>query len=148
MTDEESFAVTPLWHVGGGKAFVDFQNDVTANDVVLAEREGFRSVEHLKRYTTLGMATDQGKLSNVNGLAIMAALTGPDDTGDWNDQLPAAAGPSHDRRFSWASSRQAVSPNAVNALAPMGAAAQRHLCRSRTMATRAIFSERRRKWLA
>ena len=58
-----------------GKAFVDFQHDVTREDVVLAAREGFRSVEHLKRYTTLGMATDQGKTSNVNGLAIMAALT-------------------------------------------------------------------------
>jgi methylglutamate dehydrogenase subunit C len=74
--DDETFAVSAFWHVGGGKAFVDFQNDVTADDVALSEREGFRSVEHLKRYTTLGMATDQGKLSNVNGLAIMAALTG------------------------------------------------------------------------
>jgi methylglutamate dehydrogenase subunit C len=74
--DDETFAVTALWHVTGHKAFVDFQNDVTTDDIALAEREGFRSVEHLKRYTTLGMATDQGKLSNVNGLAIMAALTG------------------------------------------------------------------------
>ena len=76
--DDETFAVTSFWHVSGGKAFVDFQNDVTADDIALSEREGFRSVEHLKRYTTLGMATDQGKLSNVNGLAIMAALTGQD----------------------------------------------------------------------
>jgi sarcosine oxidase subunit alpha len=75
-TDDESFAVTPLWHVEGGKAFVDFQNDVTVDDLAQAEREGFRAVEHLKRYTTLGMATDQGKLSNVNGLAIVATLTG------------------------------------------------------------------------
>jgi len=60
----------------GGKAFVDFQHDVTAADVVLAAREGFRPVELLKRYTTLGMATDQGKTANVNALAIMAALTG------------------------------------------------------------------------
>jgi methylglutamate dehydrogenase subunit C len=75
-TDDETFAVAPFWHLGGHKAFVDFQNDVTADDIALSEREGFRSVEHLKRYTTLGMATDQGKLSNVNGLAIMAALTG------------------------------------------------------------------------
>jgi methylglutamate dehydrogenase subunit C len=76
--DEETCAITPMWHVGGAnsrKAFVDFQNDVTAADIALAKREGFRAVEHLKRYTTLGMATDQGKLSNVNGLAIMAALT-------------------------------------------------------------------------
>jgi heterotetrameric sarcosine oxidase alpha subunit len=56
-----------------GKSFVDFQHDVTAEDVRLAHREGFVSVEHLKRYTTLGMATDQGKTSNVPGLAIMAA---------------------------------------------------------------------------
>lgn len=55
-----------------GKAFVDFQHDVTADDVRLAHREGFVSVEHLKRYTTLGMATDQGKIANVPGLAIMA----------------------------------------------------------------------------
>jgi sarcosine oxidase subunit alpha len=59
-----------------GKAFVDFQHDVTAEDVRLAHREGFQSVEHLKRYTTLGMATDQGKTSNVPGLAIMAEALG------------------------------------------------------------------------
>ncbi len=59
-----------------GKAFVDFQHDVTADDVRLAHREGFVSVEHLKRYTTLGMATDQGKTSNVPGLAIMAEASG------------------------------------------------------------------------
>ncbi len=54
------------------KAFVDFQNDVLAKDIRLAVREGFRSVEHIKRYTTNGMATDQGKTSNINGLAIAA----------------------------------------------------------------------------
>lgn len=59
-----------------GKAFVDFQNDVTVSDIALAAREGFTSVEHLKRYTTLGMATDQGKTANVVGLAVMAELTG------------------------------------------------------------------------
>ncbi|RUM98437.1 sarcosine oxidase subunit alpha [Pseudaminobacter arsenicus] len=52
------------------KAFVDFQNDVTAKDIRLAVREGFLSIEHIKRYTTTGMATDQGKTSNINGLAI------------------------------------------------------------------------------
>lgn len=78
QTGDERSDVRPLWQVGGsrGKAFVDLQNDVTADDVALAAREGFRSVEHLKRYTTLGMATDQGKTSNVNGLAMMAELTG------------------------------------------------------------------------
>jgi sarcosine oxidase subunit alpha len=77
VTPEQS-ASTPLWKapVKPGKAFVDFQNDVTAADVTLAHREGFRPVEHLKRYTTLGMATDQGKTSNLPGLAMMATLTG------------------------------------------------------------------------
>ena len=56
----------------GHKAFVDFQNDVTANDLKLAEREGFRSIEHVKRYTTAGMGTDQGKTSNVNALQLVA----------------------------------------------------------------------------
>jgi sarcosine oxidase subunit alpha len=54
------------------KAFIDFQNDVTAKDIRLAVREGFKSIEHIKRYTTTGMATDQGKTSNINGLAIAA----------------------------------------------------------------------------
>jgi sarcosine oxidase subunit alpha len=55
-----------------GKHFIDFQNDVTERDIRLAAREGFRSVEHTKRYTTNGMATDQGKTSNVIGLALLA----------------------------------------------------------------------------
>jgi sarcosine oxidase subunit alpha len=62
--------------VGKGRAFVDFQNDVTTKDVALAAREGFRSVEHLKRYTTTGMATDQGKTSNVNALGVLATSLG------------------------------------------------------------------------
>ena len=72
------YDIVPLWRVKEAKhkAFVDFQNDVTANDIALAEREGYRSVEHVKRYTTLGMATDQGRTSNVNGLAILAEITG------------------------------------------------------------------------
>lgn len=70
-------APAPLLEIKAkGKAFVDFQHDVTADDVRLAHREGFVSVEHLKRYTTLGMATDQGKTSNVPGLAIMADAAG------------------------------------------------------------------------
>ncbi|TDP43394.1 sarcosine oxidase subunit alpha family protein [Zavarzinia compransoris] len=77
-TGEDRSAATALWQVPGskGKSFVDFQHDVTDRDVALAAREGFRSVEHLKRYTTLGMATDQGKTANVNGHALMAAQTG------------------------------------------------------------------------
>jgi heterotetrameric sarcosine oxidase alpha subunit len=75
--DDERTGMTPFWyaHESKGKAFVDFQHDVTSEDVALAAREGFRSVELLKRYTTLGMGTDQGKTSNINGLAILASLT-------------------------------------------------------------------------
>ena len=58
------------------KAFVDFQNDVTARDIRLAVREGFKSIEHIKRYTTTGMATDQGKTSNLNGLQIASTALG------------------------------------------------------------------------
>lgn len=58
------------------KAFIDFQNDVTAKDIRLAVREGMRSIEHVKRYTTNGMATDQGKMSNINGLMIAADALG------------------------------------------------------------------------
>ncbi|RMF33130.1 MAG: FAD-dependent oxidoreductase, partial [Alphaproteobacteria bacterium] len=58
------------------KAFLDFQNDVKVSDIQLAAREGYANVEHAKRYTTLGMATDQGKLSNINGLGVLADARG------------------------------------------------------------------------
>ncbi|MDE2003469.1 MAG: sarcosine oxidase subunit alpha, partial [Betaproteobacteria bacterium] len=78
--DGEGPAVEPLWVVPArgkqGKAFVDLQNDVTVRDIELAAREGYQAVEHLKRYTTLGMGTDQGKTGNVIGLALMAAQLG------------------------------------------------------------------------
>ncbi|SAK80395.1 sarcosine oxidase subunit alpha [Caballeronia temeraria] len=73
----------PLWIVGGKdlstrgpKQFVDFQNDVSAADIYLAAREGFESVEHVKRYTAMGFGTDQGKLGNINGMAILAQALG------------------------------------------------------------------------
>lgn len=78
--DGERAAVEPLWSVPArgkpGKAFVDLQDDVTVRDIEVACREGYQAVEHLKRYTTLGMGTDQGKTSNVIGLALMAAQLG------------------------------------------------------------------------
>ena len=75
--DAIDYAPAPVFEIKSKhKAFVDLQHDVTADDVRLAHREGFVSVEHLKRYTTLGMATDQGKTSNVTGLAIMAEARG------------------------------------------------------------------------
>ena len=81
---EPSAAAPPRMAISyAGKAFIDLQNDVTADDIALAHREAFSSVEHLKRYTTLGMATDQGKTSNVNALALLAELKG---------ERPGAAG--------------------------------------------------------
>jgi sarcosine oxidase subunit alpha len=59
-------------HPSTTRAWIDFQNDVTAKDVKLAIREGFRSIEHVKRYTTTGMATDQGKTSNMNALGLVS----------------------------------------------------------------------------
>jgi hypothetical protein len=82
--EDTPFRITPLFHVPGkGRAWLDQQNDVTVKDVKLAHQEGYISVEHLKRYTTLGMATDQGKTSNIGGLAVMAEMTGKSipDTG-------------------------------------------------------------------
>ncbi len=77
-TADEGTSISAFWHVEEAKhkAFVDYQNDVASKDIALAEREGYRSIEHVKRYTTLGMATDQGRTSSVNGLAILAELTG------------------------------------------------------------------------
>ncbi len=76
--EDAPVSITPKWYVnaGKGRAWIDPQNDVTVKDVKLAHKENFTSVEHLKRYTTLGMATDQGKTGNVLGLAVMAGLTG------------------------------------------------------------------------
>jgi sarcosine oxidase subunit alpha len=73
----------PMTRVAGvaGKQFVDLQNDVTADDVALAARENYRAVEHLKRYTTTGMGTDQGKTSNINALLLMGELTGAGPAG-------------------------------------------------------------------
>ncbi|KNE27315.1 sarcosine oxidase subunit alpha family protein [Achromobacter spanius] len=73
----------PIWQVAdgrrpgrGAKQFVDYQNDVTVADIHLAVREGYHSVEHVKRYTAMGFGTDQGKLGNINGAAVLAAALG------------------------------------------------------------------------
>ena len=70
----DKFWCMPLPDKKHYKRFVDFQNDVAVSDIQLAVREGFRSIEHVKRYTTLGMATDQGKTSNLNGLQLVSDL--------------------------------------------------------------------------
>ncbi len=79
LGNDSETPITPVWMMPHGagaalrtKMWLDFQNDVKVSDVQLAAREGYESVEHAKRYTTLGMATDQGKLSNINGLAVLS----------------------------------------------------------------------------
>lgn len=81
--DRDRAALRAIWRIGPAgarkrKRFVDLQNDVTDEDIALAVREGYRSVEHVKRYTTLGMGTDQGKTSNAVGFAHIAAALGAD----------------------------------------------------------------------
>lgn len=77
QADSAAGATEPLWSVPGkGRAWLDFANDVTTKDVKQSAAEGFKSVEHMKRYTTQGMAPDQGKSSNINALAILADATG------------------------------------------------------------------------
>jgi sarcosine oxidase subunit alpha len=76
LTPSPDYHLQPLWHVDGmkpgDKAFVDVQNDVTLDDIGLAMREGFDTVEHVKRYTTAGMGIDQGKIGNVNVIGNIA----------------------------------------------------------------------------
>jgi len=75
-SEDKPLKLKPFWFVKSNKrSWVDLQNDVTVKDITLAHQEGFSSVEHVKRYTTLGMATDQGKTSNVIGLAVLADAT-------------------------------------------------------------------------
>ena len=75
--EDRPYVLKALWAVEGkGRAWLDFANDVTTKDVKLAAQEGYRSVEHMKRYTTQGMAPDQGKNSNVAALAVLADATG------------------------------------------------------------------------
>ncbi len=105
----ESFWMVPEEVSKSQRQWIDFHNDVTVKDVALAARENFIAVEHLKRYTTLGMALDQGKTSNVNGLAVMGQLTGrsPDAVGTTTFRPPytpvtfgAIAGARHGRLYS------------------------------------------------
>ena len=74
--DRSAGPAPAFWQTGGGGSFVDLQYDVTAADVELAAREGYRSVEHMKRYTALGMGTDQGKTSGMAGLMLLSGALG------------------------------------------------------------------------
>jgi sarcosine oxidase subunit alpha len=80
------------WPGIAGKQFVDLQNDVASSDIGLAAQENYRSVEHLKRYTTTGMGTDQGKTSNINALVLMGEFTGrePEEVGTTKFRPPFA----------------------------------------------------------
>ena len=79
----EENPIEPLWRAPAAqdadrcpKQFIDFQNDTSVSDIRLAAREGYRNVEHVKRYTALGFGTDQGKLGNINGVAVLADILG------------------------------------------------------------------------
>ncbi len=75
--DPQSTPLSALWEIpGNGKAFVDLQNDVTTADVRLSHREGYEHVEHMKRFTTHGMASDQGRIGGLLGSAVLAAARG------------------------------------------------------------------------
>jgi glycine cleavage system aminomethyltransferase T len=75
--EDGAYDIAPLWHVEGrGRAWLDLASDVTVKDVQQAGAENYRSVEHMKRYTTQGMAPDQGKTSNIAALAVLAEVTG------------------------------------------------------------------------
>ena len=95
-------SVMPLWAVPArrksAKRFVDLQNDVTVNDIALAAREGYQAVEHLKRYTTLGMGTDQGKTSNLLGTRADGRATRRADPECGHDDVPSAVHAGDDGR--------------------------------------------------
>lgn len=109
-SDGDADHATPLWSISGAKtkAFIDFQNDVARSDIDLAVQEGYGHVEMAKRYTTTGMATDQGKLSNVNAIGVLAEArrTSPAQVGTTTFRpfytpvsFGALAGTSHGKHF-------------------------------------------------
>ncbi len=119
MPRRSLYASTPLWWVKeiDGKAFVDYQNDVTAKDLPLAAREGYSSIELAKRYTTAGMATDQGKLGNVNAIAILAEAAGKSMDRDRHHDFPALLHAGAFRRLRRALYRPSFPAGAQDALA-------------------------------
>ncbi len=150
--DDEATSLAPLWLVdspaSSSKAFVDFQNDVTREDVALAAREGFRSVELLKRYTTLGMATDQGKTSSINGHAIMAALTERTipELGTTTFRPPYT--PVAIAAFAGAHRGKHSRPTRYTAGPRLGGGARRFVCRGGRLAPGAMVCRSRRRQLA
>ena len=143
-----SGAPQPLWSVPcatkGAKRFVDWQNDVTVDDIALAAREGYRSVEHLKRYTTLGMGTDQGKIvqhrrsrAARGGARRAHRLRGHDD-------VPAAVHAGRPRRVSRHRRRAARRADALLGDARLACRARRALRQRGAVEAAALVSARRR----
>ena len=142
----------PLWVVPSakpvgenGKHFVDLQNDVTAADVALAPREGYRSVEHLKRYTTIGMGTDQGKTTNVNALGIMAEAHGTLDSGGRHHHLPPALYAGRPSAPSPATSMAIARPDPPHADPPLARGRRGAVRECRPVAPRLVLPEARRE---
>ena len=127
------------------RAFVDFQNDVTTKDLALAAREGFVSIEHIKRYTTAGMATDQGKTSNMNALAIVADGLGATAAGRRAHHVPHAVHAGDVRRARRLRPRRSVRPGAHDADARVGAPARSRVRGRGAVEARALFSAGRRR---
>ena len=143
IAKDEELAATPVWQVDGGrgKAFVDFQNDVAVSDVKLAAREGFRVPEHLKRYTTLGMATDQGKTTGLSGSAVLANVTGRYIGAVGTTTFRPPLHPSRHLCLCRASPRPGFPPGAACAVASMGERAGRGLRRDWALAPRALLPD-------
>ena len=136
-----------LWSVPSrrsAKCFVDWQNDVTVADIALAAREGYSSVEHLKRYTTLGMGTDQGKTSNIVGLAVLAAELGDLDSTSRHHDLPPPVHAGDDGSASRARSRRGPRADAAFGDARLACRARRADAERRPVEAAAFVSAPRR----
>ena len=113
-------------------SFVDPQNDVGASDIMLAAREGYHSVEHVKRYTAMGFGTDQGKVGNINGMAILARSSGQRYPEHRHDDVPAQLHPGDLRRHGGPGRRpRAVRPDPQNRDAPVARRAGRRVRKRR-----------------
>ncbi len=142
----------PVWMMPQGasyklrsKMWLDFQNDVKVSDVQLAAREGFESVEHTKRYTTLGMATDQGKLSNINGLAVLSGRAERTDPAGRHHHLPPALHADLDGRDRRRGARRDLPAAAPHADARLARGQRRALGAGRPLAPSLLLTSRAAK---
>ncbi len=150
-TEAEEGAMAPVWLMPQGaklslreKMWLDFQNDVKVSDVQLAAREGYESVEHAKRYTTLGMATDQGKLSNINGLAILSDALGEPVPQVGHDDIPPALYADLDGLDCGCRARRSVPAGAQDADARLARGPRRRVRAGRPVAASLCLSACRR----